>query len=286
MLGKGRAEAISPAHMAALADEINCHPADLEAIAKVESGGFGWDKKGRIKILFEKHWFYKFLTGDKRRKAVSRDLARRKWISPKRGGYREQNTSDRKYRILEQAMQMDENAALQSISMGTYQIMGFNYRKAGFRTVHDMWDKFRDSEVHQLQGFRNVLIAFGLKQALRDGDFDAVETAYNGGGLNGVYARRMRTAARNLRKGKWKNYRPGSMPILDKPQQTTPAKQAIEDATVLSTGAEKTGAGLGAGAAAVGLGLATAWNNGLWVLVSVAGAGLAAFIIWRVVKRK
>ena len=69
-LGKGRAAAITDAEMAALADELGCHPADLEAIAKVESSGFGWFKGGRIKILFEKHWFYKFLTGAARSNAV------------------------------------------------------------------------------------------------------------------------------------------------------------------------------------------------------------------------
>ena len=80
VLGKGRAEAISARDIAQLADQLGCHPADLEAIAEVESNGFGWFADGRMKILFEKHWFYRNLTGSKRALAVKTGLARNAWI--------------------------------------------------------------------------------------------------------------------------------------------------------------------------------------------------------------
>ena len=116
--------------------------------------------------------------------------------------------------------------------------------------------------------------------------FEKVEQRYNGGGLNGAYAKRMRIASDNLRKSKWKDYRPGAMPVTATPATNSASKQAIEDITVLSSGPEKAGAGAGAAVVAVGAGLATAWQNGLWVLVSLMGAALAAFIIWRVIKRR
>ena len=49
---------------------------------------------------------------------------------------------------------------------------------------------------------------------------------------------------------------------------------------------EATGAGAGGAIVAVGVGLATAWQNGLWVLLSALGAALIAFIAFRIWKRR
>src|SRR5690606_19061870 len=91
-LGKGRAEAITDSDIASLADSLQVHPADLEAIAEVESNGFGWFPDGRMKILFEKHWFYKYLDGTVRTNAMKSGLARKNWISPAKGGYKDQSS--------------------------------------------------------------------------------------------------------------------------------------------------------------------------------------------------
>lgn len=288
MLGKGRAEAITPAHMAALADEMGCHPADLEAIAKVESSGFGWFPNGQIKILPEPHKFDDEIPKTKRAAARKSGLATTSYKATRRSGHYKRMTSrpGPRYDFLKRMIAFDRRGAFRAISVGTYQIMGFNAELCGFRDAEAMFDAFVDSEVNQLRAFKTFLIKKGLKGAVQRGDFGKVELRYNGGGLNGAYARRMRTAARNLRRGKWKDYKPGSMQIPDAPVKNTATKQNIEDITVLSTGTEKTGAGLGAALSAVGIALATAWNNGLWVLVSAAGIALAALIIWRVLKRK
>lgn len=207
-LGKGRAEAITDADMAALASEIGCHPADLEAIAIVESNGFGWFKDGRMKILFEKHWFYKLVPPSKRNAAVKAGLARKSWVAPKNGGYKDQSNADARYRLLARAMEMDEEAALQSISMGRFQIMGFNHGLCGFASAKQMWTAFLDSEKNQLRAFATFLRKKGLYPALIARDFAKIETVYNGGGLNGAYARKMKTEADKLRAGKWKGWTP------------------------------------------------------------------------------
>lgn len=208
-LGKGRAEAIGDRDIALLADEIGCHPADLEAIAEVESNGFGWFKDGRMKILFEKHWFYKNLEGSDRTKAVRAGLARKSWVSPARGGYKDQSNAAARYRLLQKAIEIDEEAALRSISMGKFQIMGFNYALCGFVSAKHMWARFLDSEVHQLKAFATFLKKKDLWPALRKRDFATIERVYNGGGLNGRYAVRMAKAADKLRAGKWAGYKPG-----------------------------------------------------------------------------
>lgn len=208
-LGKGRAEAIGDRDIALLADTIGCHPADLEAIAVVESNGFGWFKDGRMKILFEKHWFYKNLEGAQRTKAVKANLARAKWISPARGGYKDQSNANARYRLLARAMEIDAEAALRSISMGKFQIMGFNYALCGFMSAKHMWTLFLDSEVNQLRAFATFLKKKNLWPALRARNFATIEEIYNGGGLNGRYADRMAREADKLRAGKWSGYKPG-----------------------------------------------------------------------------
>lgn len=45
---------------------------------------------GRIKILFEKHWVYKFIPDKARTNAVKSGLAWKKWINPANVGYMDQ----------------------------------------------------------------------------------------------------------------------------------------------------------------------------------------------------
>ncbi len=290
MLGKGRAEAITPAHMAAMADEIGCHPADLEAISRVESGGFGWFADGRIKILPEPHKFYSELPKDLRTAALNAGLATRSYKGTKASGhYKRMSGPAPRYALLQRMIAFNRRAAFRAMSVGSYQIMGFNAELCGFADAEAMFNAFCDSEVNQLRAVKTFLLKKGLKGALQRGDFDRIELKYNGGGLNGAYAKRMRAEAAKLRKGKWKDYRPGSMavpvPVAPGPVMA-PEPVMVEDVNMRSTGIEKTGAAAGAVVTTVGAGLAAAWQSGLWVLVSVIGAVLTAFIIWRVLKRR
>ena len=225
ILGKGRAAAVGDDDLARLAIDLGCHPAVLEAISIVESAGFGWSRDGRMKILFEKHWFYKLLKGAQLNRAVKLGLARKGWVSPARGGYKEQKTTAAKYKILEQAISINEEAAFKSISMGKYQIMGFNHKICGFSSAKDMFYEFADSEVNQLRAFSNFLVKKNLQNALRNEDFNRIEKVYNGGGLGGKYAARMRTHCKKLKAGKWKNFNTKAS-IAPAPKTETKSKPA------------------------------------------------------------
>lgn len=256
-LGKGRAEAITDADMSALAAEIGCHPADLEAIAIVESNGFGWYNDGRIKILFEKHWFYKLVPVSMRDAAVKAGLARKNWIAPKDGGYSDQSNADARYRLLAKAIAMDEEAALQSISMGRFQIMGFNHALCGFATARQMWAAFIDSEKHQLRAFATFLRKKGLYPALVARDFQKIETVYNGGGLKGAYARKMKAEADKLRAGKWKGWTPASA-AAPAPARPVPAPDPIQKPDIAPAAPQPAKSGLPAIIAIVIAGLLAA----------------------------
>ena len=284
MFGTGPARAITKGHIAQLADEMQCHPADLEAIAKVESAGFGWFRDGRIKILPEPHVFYRELPKAKRAMALRKGLATKSYRETRRSGhYRRMGPVDARYDFFERMIEYDRVAAFRSISMGTYQIMGFNAELCGFLDAEAMWHAFLEGEHAQLYAFAQFLRKKGLVSAIQRRDFGKVERKYNGGGQGGKYAKRMMVASRNLRRGKWARYEPGTYVAVT--PDLKPEPTPVEDAVVLSSDTEKT-TGVGAVLVAVGGGFATAWDNGLWVLLSVAGAALAAFIIWRVLKRR
>lgn len=222
MLGTGRAEAITDRDIALLADELSVHPADIEAISEVESNGFGWFPDGRIKILFEKHKFYRYVPIGKRAAAVKAGLARKEWVSPQKGGYSDQGKPGDRYALLAKAMNFDEEAAFLSISMGRFQIMGFNHATCGFASARAMFDRFVDSEANQLRAFVSFLKANNLVPAIRARDFAKVETVYNGGGLGGTYAKKMKQASDRLRAGKWSNYKPGSFSTAEPAPKPAP----------------------------------------------------------------
>jgi len=286
-LGKGRAEAITPAHMASMADDMGCHPADLEAIAQVESGGFGWFRNGQIKILPEPHKFYSELPKAKRAQALKLGLATRSYKETKASGhYKRMTGPGPRYKLLQRMIDYDAKAAYRAISVGTYQMMGFNAETCGFGDAEDMFNQYVDSEVNQLRGFKAFLLDKGLKTAIQNRDFDKVELRYNGGGLKGAYAKRMRSASNKLRNGKWKNYKPGSMvapKLAPAPEPISAPKPMPKTSTTVP---EATGTGAGGVLVGVGTGLAVAWDNGLWVLVTAIGVALAAFIAFRVWKRR
>lgn len=236
-LGKGKAAAITAADIARLADSLQVHPADLEAIALVESGGFGWFPDGRIKILFEKHCFHKLLSPSERALATADKLARPKWISPAAGGYKDQATAGARYALLERAIKLNRDAAFQSISIGTYQIMGFNHAICGHQTAEGMFNAFCESELYQLSALAGFLTNKGLLPAIRARDFAKVETIYNGGGLKGAYAKHMRQESDKLRAGKWAGYKPGAFPAASAdPKPTKDAGSVIAQGPVPSGG--------------------------------------------------
>lgn len=228
MLGQGRAAAISNDDMAALASRLGCHPATLEAIAEVESAGFGWFDDGRIKILPEPHKFHEYLPQARRAEALRRGLATTSFKATKAAGHYRAMTNGPgpRYGLLDKMIAYDASAAFMAISVGKFQIMGFNHETCGFPTARAMFDAFVDSEANQLAAFGRFLVNKGLKDELARSDFEAIETGYNGGGLEGVYARKMRAEEARLKRGKWANWPrdwPGKGVTIAAPPMATPA---------------------------------------------------------------
>lgn len=158
------------------AEIIGCEVEVIKAVAKVESNGGGFNPDGSPKTLFEGHWFHKLTNGkysdDDRYKSISY----KKWTKVWYG-----NQKVEKER-LELAISLDRNAALQSASWGAFQIMGFNYRAAGFSKVQDFINAMYKSEGEQLLAFIQFIKSKNLGRYLISKDWAKFAYGYNGEG--------------------------------------------------------------------------------------------------------
>ena len=171
---KGKAKRLEDIDLPRIGHTIGVGEDEIHAILDVESRGKGFDSKGRPIILFERHWFYRFLSGAKRNEAVRKGLAVDKWS---RATYNQDQ-----YSLLLRAIEIDETAALKSASWGLGQVMGFNHSLAGYDTVQDFVFAMMDDEDNHLEAMVSFIINAGLDDELRRHDWAGFAKGYNGAG--------------------------------------------------------------------------------------------------------
>ena len=154
---------------------IGCEVAVIKAVSFVESGGrSGFLKDGKTpKILFEGHWFHK-LTKGRFTTPENANISYPRWIRK----YYNQDQHKR----LQKAVELDRDAALKSASWGKFQIMGFNYKIAGYDTLQDFINAMYKNEVSQLVAFVNFVRHRRLDDDLRRLDWQGFAYGYNGAG--------------------------------------------------------------------------------------------------------
>ncbi len=169
----GRAVKLNEEDYQTAADKIGCQVAAVKAVVEVEAAGSGFFKDDRPKILFESRWFHKLTDGQY--DTSHPDLSTPQWVRNYYGGPRE-------YERLIAAMTLNRDAALQSASWGMFQIMGINYKLAGFKNVEDFVKAMVDSEGSHLQAFVGFVINSRLDDELRDLRWADFARGYNGPG--------------------------------------------------------------------------------------------------------
>lgn len=170
----GLARRLTDADLPRIGAMIGVGEDEIHAILDVESSGSGFDSKGRPKMLFEPHVFYRNLPHGhvKQVRAVREGLAYPKW---KPGAYPKDS-----YPRLAEAIEIDETAALKACSWGLGQILGENYKAAGYDTVQEMVRDCLDSEAAHLEMMVRFIKAKRLDEALRRHDWAAFAKGYNG----------------------------------------------------------------------------------------------------------
>jgi peptidoglycan/xylan/chitin deacetylase (PgdA/CDA1 family) len=194
------------------AGELGISPSTAAAVVFVETRGSGFGPDGKMVIRFEACDFY-----DAWGKDHSKEFSDSFYCDTSAMGYNDKfrNSSSeqfmeyhgdhyKEWKVFEFARKLDEKAALNSISMGLGQIMGFNHDKIGYETVEQMFTNMSSSLGAQLDGFfmalehnkdasGGVLSALGFNNnvscldSLKTSDFVGFASCYNASGQDQIY---------------------------------------------------------------------------------------------------
>jgi len=171
---KGTAKRITEHDFENAAQKLGCEVAAVKAVVKVEAGrggGFLLDK--RPKILFESRWFHKLTNAQYDN--THPHLSTPTWVRNYIGGSGE-------YARLEEAIKLNRQAALKASSWGSFQILGVNFRLAGFNSVERFVKAQVISEGEHLKAFVNFVRGNSLDDELRDKRWADFAKRYNGPG--------------------------------------------------------------------------------------------------------
>ncbi len=180
--------------------------AAIQAVAEVEAAGSGFLATGEPRILYEAHKFHEFTRGAYDGKLFvnlgnfpyeQRLMSTSNWI---RDSYGPESLQHRK---LAQASGLNRSAALMSCSWGLFQILGENFKRAGFTTIQDFVNAAYEGEDAHLRMFVHFIESDPkLHVALNSHDWTTFEQRYNGGGFKGAYATKMLAVYERIRSAK------------------------------------------------------------------------------------
>lgn len=136
---------------------------DVEAVDTLRSDG-------RPKILFERHIFRRLTGGryDKSNPVVS---------NPNPGGYK---AGGQEYERLQEAASLNCPAALSATSWVGLQILGSQYKYAGYKFVDDFIKDVMGSGPKEIEAAMSLLQSLKVLDALKAKDWDNVARLYNG----------------------------------------------------------------------------------------------------------
>ena len=178
-------------------------PAAAVAVLVTESRGEPFDAAGRMIVRFENHVFFQ-QWGAEHEEVFNRHFAfdpaspstGHRWRPSDDGPMLPCHSSnEQEWAILDFARQLDDGAALRSISMGAAQIMGFNHRTVGYATPQAMFEDFRRDAQAQVRAMFRFMEINGLVDAVRGRDFERFANTYNGPLQPAFYAGLMRDYA-------------------------------------------------------------------------------------------
>ena len=161
---------------------LDCEPAALKAVQKVETGGKGgFLPSGRPTILFEGHIFWQQLNDrhidPEQFAAANKDILYRKWTKDYYLG------GEAEYDRLLRARKINEDAANASASWGMFQIMGFNHAACGSPDVASFVRSMCESDCRQLLlSLRFIRGNKPMLAALQQKDWKEFARLYNGSG--------------------------------------------------------------------------------------------------------
>ena len=163
----------------------------IKAFAKVESSGNGFQTDGQVKILFERHVFYKQLVANKGQEFADATYKSNPDIcNPSPGGY---GLYSAQHGRLDRAVAIDRTSALCSASWGAFQIMGYHWKTCAYPSLQDFINAMY-TDAGQLDSVVRFLKANpAIVRALNSQDWTSAARLYNGPAQNG-YDDRLKAA--------------------------------------------------------------------------------------------
>ncbi len=166
--------ALRPQDFSLAAEKLGVELASVYAVTSVESAGRGFLPSGHPVVLFERHHFFKNCPPEK--VAIAQKYSN--LYNKNAGGYIGGEGEMNRYA---QACGIDREAANLSTSWGLFQIMGFNFKAAGFSRIDEFVVAMYASEGEQLKAFASfVMHNKTMHKALKNKDWAAFAKAYNG----------------------------------------------------------------------------------------------------------
>jgi hypothetical protein len=157
----------------------------LKAIIEIESKGSAFDSQLHATVRFECHVFNRNIdlkiqslgdpTGDLARKKVPCTIDPGKTFST--------NPLETNKQAFLHALNIDRAIAISSTSFGIGQIMGFNYKEAGFNNLDDFYKAMNTSEEEQIRAMINFILSKpGLAAEFKSENprFEYIARVYNG----------------------------------------------------------------------------------------------------------
>jgi N-acetylmuramidase/LysM domain len=182
----------------AAAKELKCEGGLIHAIAKQESNKSSFFRIGNRTvptILYERHQFSKYSKHeyDKTYPDISGVAYKRakknksgEWIEKKSGKVVAEDdiygpSESAQYKRLVKAYQLNQTAALQACSWGKFQIMGFNYKTAGFKDVKDFVKAMSRGDAEHMKAFLKFAKSNKtLLKGLQEKNFEKIAEGHNG----------------------------------------------------------------------------------------------------------
>lgn len=198
-----RAQYPSDTAFTAAATALGCESAMMRALARVEAKQFGAflrDLPGEPPVvLFERHKFSQFTEGRYDGLRASGLPESCSLISDQKpGGY---GLVRYQHARLEAARKLDDGAAVEATSWGLFQLMGFNWKRCGAKSLYDFEASMRRSVDDHLVAFCSFVYSDGrLQLAMRTRSFGTIALLFNGSDFerNGYHTKL--EAAYNLEK--------------------------------------------------------------------------------------
>lgn len=184
-----------------LSKVLNIEPAIATSVLCVESSGKGFEDC-RVIIRFENHVFWKYwgknnallfngyFAFDKKKPWRGHVFKGKNnvWVDFHKIGQQGE------WEVFKFARDLNEKAAIDSISMGMPQIMGFNFGRVGYKSEQEMFDAFSTELRSQIIGLFDF-VGIGTKMciALQNKDFLTFAKLYNGPGNAEIYSNKIKT---------------------------------------------------------------------------------------------